>query len=70
MAFIADAWGSITSNWRARNYELRLHEQLGWAMGSLGTGVMIGALTSYGMFYMTSYLGVTAGLAGGLITLS
>ena len=36
----------------------------------MGTGVMIGALTSYGMFYMTTFLGVSAGLAGTLITLS
>ena len=58
---------SINEKWAARGYELRLHEQMGWAMGSLGTGVMIGALTGYGLYYMTTYLGVAAGLAGTMI---
>ena len=61
---------SIKSRWAANNYQLRLTEQLGWAMGSMGTGVMIGALTGYGLYYMTNYLGIAAGLAGSLIGLS
>ena len=60
----------ITAKWASRNYQLRLHEQLGWALGSTGTGVMIGALTGYGLYYMTNYLGIAAGLAGALIGLS
>ena len=45
---------SIRRRWAAHNYQLRLSEQLGWAMGSMGTGVMIGALTGYGLYYMTN----------------
>ncbi len=60
----------LTAKWAAKNYQLRLHEQLGWALGSTGTGVMIGALTGYGLYYMTNYLGIAAGLAGSLIGLS
>ena len=54
---------SIKRRWAANNYQLRLSEQLGWALGSMGTGVMIGALTGYGHYYMTYYLGIGAGLA-------
>ena len=61
---------NIAARWAANNYQLRLQEQLGWAMGSMGTGVMIGALTGYGLYYMTNYLGIAAGLAGSLIGLS
>ena len=39
-------------------------------MGAMGTGVMIGALTGYGLYYMTNYLGIAAGVAGSLIGLS
>jgi GPH family glycoside/pentoside/hexuronide:cation symporter len=60
----------MAARWAERNYQLRLHEQLGWATGSMGTGVMIGALTGYGLYYMTNYLGIAAGLAGVLIGLS
>ena len=60
----------IAARWAANNYQLQLREQLGWAMGSMGTGVMIGALTGYGLYYMTNYLGIAAGLAGSLIGLS
>ena len=60
----------IAARWAANNYQLKLREQLGWAMGSMGTGVMIGALTGYGLYYMTNYLGIAAGLAGSLIGLS
>jgi GPH family glycoside/pentoside/hexuronide:cation symporter len=61
---------NIAARWAANNYQLQLREQLGWAMGSMGTGVMIGALTGYGLYYMTNYLGIAAGLAGSLIGLS
>ncbi len=61
---------NIAARWAANNYQLKLREQLGWAMGSMGTGVMIGALTGYGLYYMTNYLGFAAGLAGSLIGLS
>jgi len=61
---------NIAARWAANNYQLKLREQLGWAMGSMGTGVMIGALTGYGLYYMTNYLGIAAGLAGSLIGLS
>jgi GPH family glycoside/pentoside/hexuronide:cation symporter len=64
------AMHAIKARWVARNYQLRLSEQLGWALGSMGTGVMIGALTGYGLYYMTNYLGIAAGLAGLLIGLS
>jgi GPH family glycoside/pentoside/hexuronide:cation symporter len=50
--------------------QLSRYQQLGWASGSLGTAIMLGALTSYAMFYMTNYLGLSALLAGGLIGLS
>ncbi len=49
---------------------MQRHQQLGWAAGSLGTAVMLGALTSYGLFYMTTYLGIGILLAGQLIGLS
>ena len=61
---------NIAAGWAAKNYQLKLREQLGWALGSMGTGVMIGALTGYGLYYMTNYLGIAAGLAGSLIGLS
>jgi GPH family glycoside/pentoside/hexuronide:cation symporter len=61
---------NIAARWLAKNYQLQLREQLGWALGSMGTGVMIGALTGYGLYYMTNYLGIAAGLAGSLIGLS
>lgn len=61
---------NFSARWAAQDYQLRLHEQLGWALGSMGTGVMIGALTGYGLYYMTNYLGIAAGLAGSLIGLS
>ena len=61
---------NIAARWAANNYQLKLREQLGWATGSMGTGVMIGALTGYGLYYMTNYLGIAAGLAGSLIGLS
>jgi len=51
-------------------YQLQRHQQLGWASGSLGTAVMLGSLTSYGLFYMTTYLGVGAAIAGLLVGLS
>ena len=51
-------------------HQLQRHQQLGWALGSLGTAVMLGALTSYGLFYMTTYLGIGVLLAGQLIGLS
>ena len=50
--------------------QLTRTQQLGWATGSLGTSVVLGALTSYGIFYMTNYLGIGAALAGSLIGLS
>jgi len=61
---------SIKRRWAANNYQLRLTEQLGWAMGSMGTGVMIGALTGYGHYYMTNYLGIGAGMASLLFLLA
>jgi GPH family glycoside/pentoside/hexuronide:cation symporter len=50
--------------------ELRLSQQLGWAAGSLGTAIMLGALTSFGLFFMTTHLGIGALLAGQIIGLS
>ena len=47
--------------------QMQRHQQLGWAAGSLGTAIVLGSLTSYGLFYMTSYLGIGALLAGQLI---
>ncbi len=61
---------NIAARWAANNYQLRLSEQLGWALGSMGTGVMIGALTGYGHYYMTNYLGIGAGLASLLFLLA
>jgi GPH family glycoside/pentoside/hexuronide:cation symporter len=51
-------------------YQLSRSQQLGWAAGSMATAIMLGALTSYALFYMTNYLGVGALLAGQLIGLS
>jgi len=50
--------------------ELSRGQQLGWAAGSLGTAIMLGALTSFGLYYMTTYLGIGALLAGQLLGLS
>jgi Na+/melibiose symporter-like transporter len=50
--------------------QLSRSQQLGWAAGSLGTAVMLGVLTSYALFYMTTYLGIGILLAGQLIGLS
>ena len=54
----------------AEPHQLLRSQQLGWAAGSLGTAVVLGALTSYGLFYMTTYLGVGALIAGNLVGLS
>ena len=35
-----------------------MHQQLGWAAGSLGTAIMLGALSSFGLFFLTTHLGV------------
>ena len=50
--------------------QLSRAQQLGWAAGAMGTGMMIGAVTSYALFIMTSVLGIGAGTAGLLIGLS
>jgi GPH family glycoside/pentoside/hexuronide:cation symporter len=50
--------------------DMRRSQQLGWAAGSFGTAVMLGVLSSYGLFYMTTYLGISVLLAGQLIGLS
>jgi GPH family glycoside/pentoside/hexuronide:cation symporter len=50
--------------------QMTRYQQLGWAAGSFGIAVMLGVLTSYGLFYMTTYLGVGALLAGQLIGFS
>lgn len=54
----------------AATNELRLSQQLGWAAGSLGTAIMLGALSSFGLFFMTTHLGISALLAGQIIGLS
>ena len=54
----------------ADHHDMRRSQQLGWAAGSLGTAVMLGVLTSYGLFYMTTYLGISVLLAGQLIGFS
>ncbi|MGI9308126.1 MAG: MFS transporter, partial [Gammaproteobacteria bacterium] len=51
-------------------HQLKRYQQLGWAAGSLATAIMLGALTSYALFYMTNFLGIGAILAGQLIGLS
>lgn len=51
-------------------YQLARTQQLGWAAGSMATAIMLGALTSYALFYMTNYLGIGVALAGQLIGLS
>ena len=51
----------------ATDQQLGRSQQLGWAAGSLATAIMLGALTSYVLFYMTNYLGIGAILAGQLI---
>lgn len=51
-------------------YTLSRYQQLGWASGSLAMAVMLGSLTSYALFFMTTYLGVSALLAGQIIALS
>jgi GPH family glycoside/pentoside/hexuronide:cation symporter len=50
--------------------ELRLSQQLGWAAGSLGTAVMLGALSSFGLYFMTTHLAIGALVAGQIIGLS
>jgi GPH family glycoside/pentoside/hexuronide:cation symporter len=50
--------------------QMTRYQQLGWAAGSFGIAVMLGVLTSYGLFYMTTYLGVGALVAGQLIGFS
>jgi GPH family glycoside/pentoside/hexuronide:cation symporter len=50
--------------------ELSRGQQLGWAAGSLGTAVMLGALTSFGLYFFTTYLGIGALVAGQLLGLS
>jgi GPH family glycoside/pentoside/hexuronide:cation symporter len=50
--------------------ELRLPQQLGWAAGSFGTAIMLGALSSFGLYFMTTHLGIGALIAGQVIGLS
>ena len=50
--------------------QLSRFQQLGWAAGSMATAIMLGALNSYALFYMTSYLGISVIVAGQLIGLS
>lgn len=52
------------------NRQLTRSQQLGWAAGAMGTGMMIGSVTSYALFIMTSVLGIGAATAGLLIGLS
>ena len=49
------------------DYQLSLTQQFGWAAGSMGTSIVLGSLTGYGLYFMTTYLGVSALLAGQLI---
>ncbi|MEM7452430.1 MAG: MFS transporter [Pseudomonadota bacterium] len=46
--------------------KLRGHE-LAWAAGSLGTGALFNGLALFGLFYMTSALGLSAATAGTLL---
>jgi len=50
--------------------QMTRYQQLGWSAGSFGIAVMLGVLTSYGLFYMTTYLGIGALVAGQLIGFS
>lgn len=50
--------------------QLTRTQQLGWAAGAMGTGMMIGSVTSYALFIMTSVLGIGAATAGLMIGLS
>ena len=43
--------------------------ELAWASGSLATGAVYNAMLLFGLFYMTSVLGIGAGLAGSLLFL-
>jgi GPH family glycoside/pentoside/hexuronide:cation symporter len=47
--------------------ELTRIQQLGWSAGALGTNIMIGAVSSYALFIMTTLMGVGAATAGLLI---
>lgn len=42
-------------------------QQLGWASGALGTGMMIGSVSGYALFIMTTLLGIGPATAGLLI---
>ncbi|MCB2106424.1 MAG: MFS transporter [Rhodobacteraceae bacterium] len=61
---------NLTSQGRSPAYELDRFQQLGWAAGAMGTGMMIGAVSSYSLFIMTNLLGIGAALAGALIGVS
>jgi GPH family glycoside/pentoside/hexuronide:cation symporter len=50
--------------------ELTRSQQLGWAAGAMGTGMMIGSVSSYALFIMTNVLGIGAATAGLIIGLS
>lgn len=50
--------------------ELTRVQQLGWSAGALGTNIMIGAVSSYALFIMTTLMGVGAATAGLLIGVS
>ncbi|MBL8643708.1 MAG: MFS transporter [Rhodospirillaceae bacterium] len=54
----------------ARPRELTRVQQLGWSAGAIGTGIMIGAVSNYTLFIMTTLMGVGAATAGLLIGLS
>ena len=44
----------------------RKHE-LSWAVGSMATGAVTNAVALFALFFLTSYVGIEAGIAGLLI---
>ncbi|MBL8629488.1 MAG: MFS transporter [Rhodospirillaceae bacterium] len=51
-------------------YELTRVQQLGWSAGAIGTSIMIGAVSNYTLYILTTLMGVGAATAGLLIGLS
>ena len=48
-------------------FQVRLKHELSWAAGSMATGAVTNAVALFALFFLTSYVGIEAGVAGLLI---
>ena len=46
---------------------ITLKNEIGWAVGSIATGAVTNAIAIFALFFLTSHVGLEAGIAGLLI---